>query len=227
MPTIFNKINNKITGKKKTLKYLTLYKKVKDFTMIDSTIFSDNLALAEGVDHLMGDIVECGVWRGGMIAGFAFFSKYHHHYYLFDSFEGLPAPKELDGKSAADWAAGKHPSTYWDNCRAEIEFASNIMSQTGKKHTIVKGWFNDTIPGFQFQNKISILRLDGDWYDSTIICLKNLYPNVLQGGLIIIDDYYTWDGCSRAVHDYLSSIKSISKISRTPNGVAYIIKRDI
>jgi len=60
-----------------------------------------------------------------------------------------------------------------------------------------------------------------------MICLKHFYPKVATGGVIIIDDYPTWDGCSRAVHDYLSEIKSQSRISRgVKYGVAYIIKND-
>lgn len=223
---IIKRVKNRVALQKSNHAASGIYKVVRDYTMIDSTLFADNLALAAGIDQLPGDIVECGVWRGGMIAGFAFQSKVKRNYFLFDSFEGLPAPKEMDGQMAFDWVAGGNPSTFHNNCTAEIGFAKDIMAKTGKPHTIVKGWFENTIPDYHFPNEISLLRLDGDWYDSTIVCLKHLYQKVITGGLVVIDDYYTWDGCSRAVHDYLSSINSASRITRTKNGVAYIIKMD-
>ena len=70
----------------------------------------------------------------------------------------------------------------------------------------LKGWFKDTLPGLVEQTKdkgIALLRLDGDWYESTLECLEALEPLVVQGGTIIIDDYFAYDGCVRAVHEYL------------------------
>ena len=80
-------------------------------------------------------------------------------------------------------------------------------------YAIHKGWFNTTLTAFQAEDGIAILRLDADWYDSTIECLEHLFPQVNGGGLILIDDYYTWEGCSKAVHDYLSRHKSRCRIS--------------
>jgi O-methyltransferase len=72
---------------------------------------------------------------------------------------------------------------------------------------------------------IAVLRLDGDWYDSTMLCLEHLFPLVVPGGLMLIDDYYTWDGCARAVHDYLSREQAAERIEKTSGGVAYIVRR--
>ena len=64
---------------------------------------------------------------------------------------------------------------------------------------IVKGWFSDTVPAFATtQPQIAILRLDGDWYDSTMTALELLFPLVVDRGLVLVDDYGTWDGCTRA-----------------------------
>lgn len=64
---------------------------------------------------------------------------------------------------------------------------------------IIQGWFSATVPVWAKQQRpIAVLRLDGDWYDSTILCLEHLWPLVSPGGLVIIDDYYPWDGCSKA-----------------------------
>ena len=73
-----------------------------------------------------------------------------------------------------------------------------------------------------------MLRLDGDWYESTICILENLYDKVAANGLILIDDYYDWDGCSRAVHDFLSDQKLPERIRQSRyGGVAYIVKESL
>lgn len=91
-------------------------------------------------------------------------------------------------------------------------------------YKLVKGWFNETLPSFPKSNETTLLRLDGDCYDSTMTCLEHLYPLVQKGGLVIIDDYFVWDGCSRAVHDYLSKHQLCDRIEHTQNQVAYIRK---
>jgi O-methyltransferase len=58
-----------------------------------------------------------------------------------------------------------------------------------------------------------VLHLDADWFESTIICLNTLFEKVASGGVVIIDDYYTWDGCSRAVHEYLAKTQATERIS--------------
>jgi hypothetical protein len=106
-----------------------------------------------------------------------------------------------------------------------MEDAETAMRQTNCKYKLIKGWFNKTLPQFNIPGNIALLRLDGDWYESTMDCLKNLYPKVADKGLLLIDDYFAWEGCSRAVHDYLSEIKSTSRI-RTYGDVCYIIKTE-
>lgn len=71
---------------------------------------------------------------------------------------------------------------------------------------------------------IALLRLDGDWYDSTMTCLMHLFPLVTTGGLVIIDDYGVWEGCTRAVHRYLADNERPEGIRTTSSGVAYIVK---
>ena len=93
------------------------------------------------------------------------------------------------------------------------------------KFQLHKGWFNETLRSFE-STPISILRLDGDWYESIKFCLVKLFPLVSSGGLVIIDDYYTWDGCSKAVHDYLAETKCNSRVRQWNNQVAYIIKKN-
>lgn len=186
--------------------------------MISRECYLSNLELALRVSDIEGCIVECGVWRGGMIAGIASVLGPERTYYLFDSFEGLPPAQEIDGQAAIQWQADKESPKYYQNCRAEEQFASAAMKLSKvKKYKLIRGWFEDTIPKYSDTEPIALLRLDGDWYDSTMICLKHLFDRVVTGGLIIIDDYYTWDGCSRAVHDFLSERSAIQRISSFNN----------
>jgi O-methyltransferase len=178
-----------------------------------------------------GTVVECGVWRGGMIAGIASLLGDAKKYFLLDSFEGLPPAKDIDGQAAVKWQKDVTSPTYYDNCKAELLYAEAAMKLAGaNKAHFIKGWFNETLPQLSSDpnfSPISILRLDSDWYESTFQCLSYLCPLVAEGGLIIIDDYYTWDGCARAVHDYLSINKLPLRISQTKSGTCYIVKRAI
>ncbi|MGE0772989.1 MAG: TylF/MycF/NovP-related O-methyltransferase [Cyclobacteriaceae bacterium] len=201
-----------------------LYNKYRDFTMIPQEKYADNLLLANQFRDVRGCLVECGVWRGGMIAGLSEMLP-GRRVYLFDSFEGLPPAKEIDGIDAVAWQADKNSSTYYDNCRAEIQFAEMAVRKAGADAKIIKGWFNETLAKSDVTS-IAVLRIDSDWYESTMECLVNFFPKVVTGGLIIIDDYYVWDGCSRAVHDYLSQHSLISRVRCTAKSVAYISKQD-
>jgi O-methyltransferase len=216
-----------ISGYRKRRHYYLLkrlFKKYQKFTMIPKEVFLNNLLLVEKFRTLSGCVIECGVWRGGMIASISEVLGNDRRYYLFDSFEGLPQAKEVDGIEANKWQADKNSSSYFDNCKAEMWYAESAMKLAGQNnYSIIKGWFSETLPGFKTESPIAILRLDGDWYDSTIECLNILFPLVEKGGVVIIDDYYAWDGCSRAVHDYLSKNNLEHKI-RSFNNISYIIK---
>jgi len=194
--------------------------------MIPRFIYCANLDLCNDFSMISGSVVECGTWRGGMIGGIACLLGPHRKYILFDSFEGLPDAKEIDGKSAILWQSDKSSAGYHDNCTASEESAKEAMKLAGASNvSIIKGWFNETLWKTSPQEEIAILRMDADWYDSTIEILNALFPKVKKGGLIIIDDYYTWDGCSKAVHDYLSTNKREERIYTYRCGICYIIKK--
>ena len=100
------------------------------------------------------------------------------------------------------------------------------LQKPGRALSAHKGWFQDTLPQFEPERPISVLRLDGDWYEPTVCILDNLFDRVMQGGLIMIDDYYDWDGCTRGVHHFLSKRKLTEHIRQSRNGgFAYILKR--
>jgi hypothetical protein len=190
--------------------------------MIPHSTYVDNLYVAQSAKAVQGCVVECGVWRGGMIAGIADLLGPDRSYFLFDSFEGLPPAEQIDGASAIAWQNDKSSPEYHDNCKAEIDFAKAAMARSGARDChFVKGWFDETLPGFVPPAPIAVLRLDADWYRSTMVCLESLMKYLAPDGLVIIDDYYTWDGCSRAVHDYLSINKSELRITQ-PRGVCVL-----
>jgi len=205
--------------------FLSLYKKYQDYTMIPQDLFIANLELCHRYKNLQGDYVECGVWRAGMSGAIAEILDDEKMLHLFDSFEGLPPAQEIDGEEALAWQKDTNASGYFNNCAAEETYARQAMTLAGREnYKIYKGWFNETLPSFN-NRTIGILRLDGDWYDSIMDCFNNLFPQVINGGIILLDDYYTWDGCSKAVHDYLSKIKSPSRVHQWNNQIGYIIKK--
>lgn len=213
---------------KKYFQFNRVYAKYRPYTMVTRKDYIDNMALVSKYSHVKGAVIECGVWRGGVMAGMAdVLDDPQRDYYLFDSFEGLPPAKEIDGPGALKWQEDKSSPHYFDNCSADETWAIRAMNLSStQKYHIEKGWFENTIPTFELNESIAILRLDGDWYESTMTCLVHLFPKVQKGGLIILDDYYAWDGCSRALHDYLSINKRSEKIKGAYSSGCYLEKQE-
>ena len=203
-----------------------LHTKYQDATMIPRSAFLDNLWLCRRVADVAGCVIECGVWRGGMLAAMAEMLGPDRRYYGFDSFQGLPDAKlEQDGA----WTvrrlatADRHPRGRLEAAQADAE-ATLRRSGPPVVH-LVKGWFADTLPGFRPPSPVAVLRVDADLYESTWQCLDAFYPHVPAGGLILFDDYYSgWDGCPRAVHAYFALHQFAERIRESPAGVAYVIK---
>jgi O-methyltransferase len=206
-------------------------RKYRAYSMVHEAKYVNNLELCFEFKGTSGCVVECGVWRGGMCAGMAEVLGPNRRYFLFDSFEGLPPAREdLDGASAIAWQRNTKSPIYYNNCTAAEEEAAAAMKLSGAtSFSLVKGWFNETLPGFAPPCDIAVLRLDGDWYDSTRVCLENLYPHVAPGGIVIIDDYYNWDGCARAVNEFLAGLASpnaVPRLRQFHDRIAYFIKGD-
>ena len=225
---VLNRLNEEVAARRHRSAH-ELYDRFHEFTMVPEPWFVDNLRLVDTLGPVPGDIVECGTWRGGMVAAIATrLADPARHVHLFDSFEGLPPAGPADGESAHAWQADPTGPDYHDNCRAEQAEAEAAMRRSGAAAwTIHRGWFDDTVGPFAQSEptpRVALLRLDGDWYDSTLTCLRALYPLVVPGGLVIIDDYDVWDGCSRAVHDYLSETSSPDRINHF-GSVPYLRRR--
>jgi O-methyltransferase len=208
-------------------RFARLYRKYRAYTMVPARLWHDNLALCVRYGQGPGCLVECGVWRGGMSAGMAEVLGPGRTSFLFDSFEGLPpADADKDGARAVAYQADPTGAHYYNNCRAELAEAAAAMRLAGATGAqLIQGWFKDTVPTFTPQEPIRVLRVDGDWYDSMKTCLEALYPHVASGGLILIDDYFAWDGCAKAVHEYLGAQEGHQdRVRQTRRGVAYIVK---
>lgn len=155
-------------------------------------------------DNIPGDFVECGVYLGGnVIIGKKFFDSVgvvDKKYYAFDTFEGMTQPGENDPNKAhqiwKDVAA----------CIGPLEEVINEFKNHGvfdERIVIVKGDVMQTLADpSNLPEKISLLRLDTDWYESTKFELEVLYSKLVPGGYLIIDDYGHWDGCRKAVDEF-------------------------
>jgi O-methyltransferase len=194
-------------------RYEVTYYRYKDYTMIPLSNYVNTLRLAKNVTSVDGCVVQCGVWKGGMAAGLVSVLGTQRDYFLYDSFEGLPKAKAIDGKAALDWQSNARAAEYYDNCSASPEFAERAMMLSGAvRYHLIKGWFSHTLSQEKPRMPIAFLHLDADWYESISECLKQLFDSVAMGGLIVVDDYFLWDGTSRALHDFLSNRSAVERI---------------
>ncbi len=192
------------------------YEKVKPYTMTSSArVF----ALCDAVKYIHdknieGDIVECGVWKGGSMMAVAETllrsCDASRNLYLFDTFEGMSPPTDKDvdfwGKTAESLLGhsdAKVADLFW--CRATMELVKSAIDSVGypsEKIHLCKGMVEQTIP-LSAPDKISLLRLDTDWYESTKHEMEHLFPRLSKGGVLIIDDYGHWQGARKAVDEFL------------------------
>ncbi len=149
-----------------------------------------------------GDLIETGVWRGGTAIFMRGVLRAHgvtdRKVYVADSFAGLPQPDPE--KYPADEGLDLH---LWPGLAVDLEEVKANFVRYGlldEQVTFVKGWFRDTLPTLR-GHTWSVLRLDGDLYESTMDALVNLYPGLAPGGWIIVDDYEI-PACAQAVDDY-------------------------
>ena len=164
--------------------------------------------------NLEGDIVECGVWKGGnLILSQLMIEKYklNKKVYGYDTFSGMSQPCDMDvqritGESAGDEWKKTNKANYNSWCYSGLEeVQTNIKNNVENYDNIrlVQGKVEETLKdGKNLPKTISLLRLDTDWYESTKMELQVLYPRLVKGGVLIIDDYGMWDGCRRAVDEY-------------------------
>jgi O-methyltransferase len=199
------------------------------------------LALIYGVKHIErwripGDVVECGVWKGGsmMVAARTLLNlgSTARSLYLFDTFEGMVAPTEKDidlygVKAREQFERSRFESGQGsDWCYSPLEeVRRNVASvgYPGERIHFVAGKVEDTLPDAA-PEQIALLRLDTDWYESTLHELEHLYPRLTAGGIIIVDDYFWFSGAQAAVDEYLEKNSIPLFLNPIDNGAVIGVK---
>ena len=158
-----------------------------------------------------GDFVECGVWRGGsalLIArALGELDVDDRRIWLYDTFAGMSEPSVKDGISTRlKWTKSQR-TTHNNWCYSPLNEVKDVMARSSYPSslvTFVEGKVEDTIPR-EVPELVALLRLDTDWYESTLHELTHLWPRLAPGGILIIDDYGHWEGARRAVDEFFSN----------------------
>jgi len=190
--------------------------RVRPFTMTSSErIWS----LLRAVDYVIdqpvyGDFVECGVWRGGSVMAMALRLQERdcavRRLWLYDTYEGMTAPTDADVEATTGVTARQlldstdvaDGNNVW--CVAGVDDVRANITNTGypmERVEFIEGDVAETLRR-HVPERIALLRLDTDWYESTKVGLEVLYPRVTTGGVVILDDYGHWQGARKAVDDY-------------------------
>jgi hypothetical protein len=193
--------------------FMDLYQQVMPYTMTSKEAV---FALYTSVNYVLdrnipGDIVECGVWRGGSSLLAALILKSRNisdrKLYLYDTFKGMPTPTEFDidkrGNTGFEMIDKYGDDIGW--CYALLDDVKAAFSAYDFDFEIhfIEGDVIETLPKTKPET-ISVLRLDTDWYESTAAEFDILYPRLSTGGVLIIDDYGCWAGSRKATDDYFA-----------------------
>ncbi len=202
--------------------FSSLYRQVRAKTMCSNARLRN---LYRSVRHVVsrnieGDIVECGAAQGGSAVLMALTLRRlgaRRRLWLFDTFEGLPAPTANDPDfEIADLFTG--------TCIGTLDEVRGLFQRLNVADDVefVKGLFQDTLP-LPSIGRIALLHIDGDWYDSVKVCLDQLYDKVVPGGIIQFDDYGYWQGARRAIDEFLDS-RTSAPLQRIDYSGRFLIK---
>ena len=214
---------------------LILWNQVRSRTM--TSIYRID-ALRQAVEYIeansiLGDIVECGVWRGGsmMAVGLTLLRLgTRRSLWLYDTFSGMtpPGPEDKDflGQRADELMASQNPDTSVVWARSSLDDVKAAMTNIGYQQDLVRyvvGEVESTIPAC-LPDKIAILRIDTDWFTSTYHELFHLWPRLVNNGILIIDDYGYWAGARKAVDQYFREVGLYPFLHRIDDTGRLIIK---
>lgn len=189
-----------------------------------------------------GDFAECGVWMGGsvlaMILALQELGVNDRDIHLFDTFEGMTRPGEHDtsryeAPALDSWSdeEGRHEGVWWAGYvapgTATEQAVREVVLSTGyppERLHFVRGPVEETLPA-SAPERLALLRLDTDWYESTRHELEHLYPRLSDGGVLIVDDYGHWEGCRRAVDEYFASQAAPPLLSRVDYTARIAVKQ--
>lgn len=209
-----------------------IYRTVKPFT---TTTIERVVSLVRAVRHVVqngiaGDIVECGVWRGGSMMAVALalqdLGATSRELHLFDTYTGMTAPSEKDRRPDGKTATEIMSALPADVMTASLDDVRRNLASTGypAQHIhYVAGKVEDTLPAAA-PERIALLRLDTDWYESTRHELVHLYPRLVSGGIMIIDDYGFWRGAREATDEYFAAAGSTPFLHRIDYTARLIVK---
>ena len=181
-------------------------------------------------NDIQGDFIETGVWRGGAViymkAILNILNIKDRAIWVADSFEGLPSTDAM--KFPKQSRNALFIERFADNLEATLEEVKANFERLGlldDQIKFLKGWFKDTLPIAPIK-KLALLRLDGDYYESTMDSLINLYHKVSPGGVVIVDDYgeFTWTYCKEAVDEFRLENKITSPLVNVDGTCVYWLK---
>jgi O-methyltransferase len=165
-------------------------------------------------ERVPGDLIETGVWRGGatilMRAVLAAFGDTERTVWVADSFEGLPPPNPAD--YPADLGDKHHTKTELAVSLEQVQANFRRYGLLDDQVRFLKGWFKETLPDAPI-DRVAVMRLDGDMYESTIQAFEALYPRLSVGGFVIVDDYGEIEQARQATEDF-----------RSANGITEVIQ---
>jgi len=201
-------------------------------TKYDRCVVLHNLVKYVDDTSVPGNLVECGVWKGGAAGIMALahlrYGKEPRQLWLFDAWDDWPDPTSKDGSQFDDLQRGTlakaDNSGAFEACRDLIE---NTIGLAQDRVSYERGLFENTVPGAAERvGPIALLRLDGDWYESTKACLEEFFPKLVPGGVLVIDDYGWCDGCKRAVDEFLEAREIRSLLHYVDYSCRYLIKNE-
>lgn len=185
-------------------------------TMIGVRRLSNLRKLAEEVisKGVPGDFIETGVWRGGacilMRAVLRAYAVTNRKVWVADSFQGVPPPNHMQypADTGSDYHSFEELAIGEDVVRRNFEKYGLLDEQV----VFLKGWFKDTLVQAPIE-RLALLRLDGDLYESTIVALDSLYDKLSPGGYVIVDDYHVVPGCRKAIGDFRDRRRIVAALS--------------
>lgn len=195
----------------------TMHRDITPDTMSDISSINNVQSCVEEVikNQVPGDFIETGCWKGGLPVLMRGILKAYgitdRTVWAADSFQGLPKADPKENLADAIWF---HLLKPLEHLKIPVEYAASVFQKYGLLDNQVKflpGWFSDTLPTAPIQ-QLALMRLDGDWYESTMDALTNLYPKLSPGGIAIIDDYGLPMGCRKAVDEYREKHKITESI---------------
>lgn len=201
---------------------------VTPYTMVCRPRLENNIKCIESIlqDTIEGDVVEIGVWKGGSIMSMILANQIlngKRTFHLFDTFEGMTSPTDVDrlgsnNEHFTSWLVGVGK---WGLCISGLEEVQKNIESLHYPSDKVHYHKGDICKNTFVPEKIAVLRLDTDFYESTKHELATFYDSVVPGGYVLIDDYGWWKGCRKAVDEWLINHPELTLIPIDDTGVYF------